>query len=150
MDLKYTSQNSLNMFIFTSHLSCNPLPMQSSIIWPHTPEVPFLQWYRQIAFDTNTAWKHKALMQKYKETSHGNTATPYSAILKPYGQRTKLTIYYVYVKKLLVKDNLISFLRYHHLKPTTIYGKQSAKPADRQHLMQNLNKTRGNACFERL
>lgn len=58
-------------------------------------------------------------MQKYKETSHENTATPYSAILKLHGKRTKLTIYYVYVKKLLVEDNLISFFRYHHLEATT-------------------------------
>lgn len=56
---------------------------------------------------------------KYKETSQENTATPYSAILKLYGKRTKLTIYHVDVKKLLVKHNLISFFRY--LEATTEY-----------------------------
>lgn len=64
-------------------------------------------------------------MQKYKETSHENTATLYSAIRRSIlaicaiNVSTKLTMYYVYVKKLLVEDNLISFFRYHHLEATT-------------------------------
>lgn len=47
-------------------------------------------------------------MQKYKETGNENTAISYSAILRLYGKRT---IFYAYVKKLLVKHNLISFFR---------------------------------------
>lgn len=90
-------------------------------------------------------------MQKYKETSHENRPTSYSAILKLSGKRTKLTKYYVYVKKLRVKVNVISFFRYHPLEATSeISGIQPAKTADRQHLMQNLCKTRGNVRSERL